>query len=1089
MVESINQLQNPIEFDKYQEEYLIQALANLGQRIGIKGDGLAYKYFTFNDLLGDNISYNKNEYIGYIQYFNENNKNNVKFGVYQYDENGNLFNENIISNSVNINNILYFPNNLEFSIPVGNIEKYAKNSICVNDGNELTFMLAGKTFTSDNDEDLNTILYYYKYDIESNLLKYAAKLYHYYTNDNNEWFCLINTINSLYEESLKNINDDSTYVYGALNDEYHMYVKIFNGSLLKSNDPRLYNEFKKIFAFKNYENNIDLDFSIINSDYANIKNLLAYNENIVGDCSPIALINNYEYNSNFYKFKTITLKYNINNNEFLSVDDDYDSLVTYFYNEFNINFREELVLLNEDNIHLYFNIFDYYNNKYYFDSTKTFIKRILCKLYERILSNISDNEYFTLYIPLDYKFNYICNSNDNSHIYYSTNNYVTFINLDNINKYQFFSKNDNLICDYNSEISKLKTYNFVVNYNKYKDSLINSIDIKDVYTMPYINGNYNWSINDTDTKIGALGKDAGNPNIIIIFSIDKNDNGIYESFNVLNNIKDKQILNGSNFVKTKFIVNPALFDNIASNYNTACYTYIPTIDNNNKEYLANSIILSISTLDCLDTSELKSQYQGSHILTIWHLVEENGTYEYKCINEVDHDYALSLSSNINLYNATNDNSVANLNDQDLILLKAIISNVGHENLLTNLNNWLIIKNKDSEEYLSNTDIVNSYNNDLNGIVQFNDTVKLENNHIIYSQNNKYISSIDEIQVTNSLYPKYNNTTVTKSTTVNEVITELINQQSNNYSRESIIYVNGNEITNVESSIQLIEQELAEVATDSTVTLTIEELVKSNSNYDEYIFNSNVPTLDFGEVFNRNVNVLNRLNIISLDSAGNSYYAYFGTSYDEKLKTTLHLGTSNRNINIGTETLFNESDKNKFKTHDTLSLDFNNIVLNGSKIMSKSNNIVQQTFDNITFNILTFNMFGYLRNDYSDLFINLENTDFAKYDEQLNSGTLDNYNTIGLIVNKLLIKYFKLSEDYINNALIQINNDNNFIGVLQDTTANKQIVLFNKDSEISRNFNIINETLCYCGEPITIMYYESYSTNLNSNVLNIYISLK
>ena len=66
-----------------------------------------------------------------------------------------------------------------------------------------------------------------------------------------------------------------------------------------------------------------------------------------------------------------------------------------------------------------------------------------------------------------------------------------------------------------------------------------------------------------------------------------------------------------------------------------------------------------------------------------------------------------------------------------------------------------MKNKLSEEYINNDDTVN-YNNDLNGIVQFNDTVKLENNHIIYSQNNKYISSIDEIQVTNSLYPKYNN---------------------------------------------------------------------------------------------------------------------------------------------------------------------------------------------------------------------------------------------------------------------------------------------------------------------------------------------
>ena len=48
MLKNVNLLQNPkdITFDKYSEQYILEALANLGQRIGIKGDGISYRSFT-----------------------------------------------------------------------------------------------------------------------------------------------------------------------------------------------------------------------------------------------------------------------------------------------------------------------------------------------------------------------------------------------------------------------------------------------------------------------------------------------------------------------------------------------------------------------------------------------------------------------------------------------------------------------------------------------------------------------------------------------------------------------------------------------------------------------------------------------------------------------------------------------------------------------------------------------------------------------------------------------------------------------------------------------------------------------------------
>ena len=139
--------------------------------------------------------------------------------------------------------------------------------------------------------------------------------------------------------------------------------------------------------------------------------------------------------------------------------------------EYGINLNEDIYQLNEDCNNLYYNIFSYYNEKYYLETRVGFIKRILSKLYERISDYNYAKETF-LYIPLDYQFHYICNSNDSMYIYYSTNTYVTFVNLNSINTSNFWDNNTNLIFDYDNDIGKVKTYNFEINYNTGNATLI-----------------------------------------------------------------------------------------------------------------------------------------------------------------------------------------------------------------------------------------------------------------------------------------------------------------------------------------------------------------------------------------------------------------------------------------------------------------------------------------------------------------------------------------------------------------------------------------------------------------------------------------
>ena len=1079
MIKNVNLMQNPqdIIFDKnseYSKEYLIQALANLGQRIGIKGDGISYKSFNFNDILLDEKLYSTDQYIGYIEYIKDDYNNQIKalFGV---ADKLNLEISKTVEESININNTLNFNSELSFSIPINGIEKYAKNSICINNNNELTFMLAGKKFGYNDNDANNTILMYYKFNILSNKLICGYKLFHYQTASNGEnYYCLLNVNN-------KNVN------------RYELNVHIFNSALLVNDTTKdIYKiEFEKLFNYNEYSSTSLLPFSIINEDYEDLKNLLSYNETNLDFNSAISIILNLP-DASVYHSKSIEVVFDVQKNELLSEEDsdDFKNFYNFYYGEYQLNLHEEIFNINEDINKLYINIFNYYNEKFYLEKRATLIKRILIKIYEKSI------DYKTilgkrLYIPLDYEFHYICNSNNELNIYYSNNIYITYTSLSNVELNEFWKLNNNLIFDY-EELNKLKVYNFEINYNTHIDNLINSITIKDVYTMPYINAANNWCINDSDTKIKAVGKDAGNPNIIVIYNNDNLNNS--SSYTLLNVVSNKEKILTADYEQKWFNVHPALFDNLYD-ITIRCCAYIPKIDNINYEYFKDSIILSISDLNCLEVESFKYQYKGSYILTLWHIVEDEDILRFECINQVNSNFGLALGSTVNLLNELSDTSIANLNSQDLILLKSIISNLGHERLQVNNNNWLVIKNKQSEEYVneSSNKLKIDYNNDLNMILQYDDNISIQNNHIIHSHtNSRYLSDFNNVSITNSLYPKYEISSE-EIEVKKENMSVVVQKLSTAAIRNSSVIVNGKKITNIESLIEKLKlkNEIETIEIENEIKkIETNVLGEIKTNYYEYIFNNNVPTLDFKEVFNRNFNLLNRLNIVSIDNNGTLYNGYIGTSYNESDKSTLHIGSTNTNINIGSNTLINELDRDKFNIHDTLSLDFDNIKLNAGKSINLTKEInYKYTVNNTNFNVSEFKLLdtiGIIISESNGLYKVQTYTDslFARLNDSIYCLCV---NTLMKKINKDISSYDNINisckeYDVIGPIEYKINSNN---------SINTYYIKLQNESFF--NLEINNVDVLYSSKFVEIMYYETSYIDINTqktfNNINIFLSFK
>lgn len=940
MKKSIYELQNPVDFLPYTNEYLIQALANMGQRIGLRGDGVQYGTFTFADLIGS-YEYNADSEIGFIKYdkviTGESNILGAYFGIV---DKGTLYNgtNNKISPAskyyitTSIKNIVRMKYQLQFDIPINNIEKYSPNSIIHSDGNVLTMILAGKYFGYDDEDQNNTEIIYNKFDIKTGELIYGFHAMYLYSDNVNDYYGAY----KIYR------NPENT-------DNYILKFQIFNPKYLAN----YADEFRRAFSYANYTED---DFTIFNilrndisSDYIDIDNLEAYSDAEYVDTaesfdniSIADIIFHLAANNSVYSTRILYIDYNIDENSLFTLATDNLTTVNskYLYSMFNIDINSYLELLNNDIVTLFYNIYKYYNNEYYYIDKHTLITRIMCKLYEEIAGvDLSDSnaEYNVMYIPLDLEFTYAFSSANELNIYYSNNIFVTIIDLSSENTdvdlHDFFSKNNTIVYDY-EDVKKIKSCAFQIKYNDKHNDLIEYINIYTIYTLPYITANNTWSVNGEDTGISAIGADAGNPNIILLYSRGESVT-VLSAFQKLNDVD-------ITYSKRVFYVNPNMFHEHNTESNIECYAYIPDINNTNVSIFDNSIIISLSAIENLTDTELHGDYIGNYVMSLWKIDSEEYKFNYIVdpVSEDNYEFALTLDNMSSVFaNNINNDIISGA----IIKLKAKVYKLAQEADMGSEYNWVIIKAKNSEEYneefgLSANDLNEKYQNDLNVILQINRTVDTVGNILKVNDNDdKYISfdntdHINTDNITNLIYPKYISET--------NIVTEDIQKLVPGTEAEDIYYVD----TDIYGDVTMSTEQLANISaatSDSYITETVsKELTTSSLSttefYDEYVFNSDVPSFDLQEILLRNVNINNRVNILSLNPDGYIYNAYVGTSWNEADKSTLHIGTSSSNINIGNNTLIENEDKyTKFSKHDNISVDFDKIILNSKRVESSN----------------------------------------------------------------------------------------------------------------------------------------------------------
>lgn len=998
-IKNIQQLQHPSDLAylmKNTNEYVLHSLANLGQRVGIKGDGIDYASFDFYDILNTTIDqYSPDKYIGIVKYKTIDNVAKGIFGIVNKDD---IYDsvlkstdiKPIISNKVdNVFNNNYITSDVSSDIAINNIEKFKQNGVLAIDKNSKYFynILYGKVLGTEDDEENNMHIYFNKYDLKTGVFDKAIRVFHLYDNHNCKYYVML----YLYRDQTN-----------GNNDLYKLRFSLFDVNTIEDTLGYIKPEFIKSFRYKG-EDNVDNSIFNLFGDDKHESYIFDENGELIEDnlfyysddynCTIFGLIQNNESNKIANSQYTIEIPITFKNKA--NVYFHYDTKDTLLLNKVNvinevleksnIDLSTLIDYLNNDIVYTYPFLLKYYNNSLYKANKSELTKQVICKLYEKIYNDFSivnDNEqFYVMYVPLTYKFYYLCNNNDNSQIYYSNNQYISIKNIDKFNKEQLkdlFSSLNNILYarKQSNTIDKVSVYSFNVNYNNKYTNLINNIDLSNVFTLPYINNENTWSINDSNTFVPAVGKNAGNPNIMIAYTMTNvdpkdivsqkldniNDTPYFKFLNVSNNKLNTITTFDGKAVKIK---DQVIYGNYKNKQNLIS-TYLPHINSDYSSYFTDALLINIT--DTCGNTEKK------YITTLWKptISEENNEVEFSYIVDpsCSDGCALDLYSVLNFTNSDISGAVSEdvLNSAlKNIYVDAIFTDVAKNTINNELTkNYINIRNAFAKEYTEDITIESNkdYNNNLNLVVEYLPKSCITSGT---KQLNKYLDTVsllsDKNTITNQIYPKIE----MKSKDIEDMkesikVVEYSERLKNERIELNTKYLEkkAGDDGQIKSSIYEVTvfDDNSEVNRYKYVTYLHPEIVTSyyyeknttgTYNYDEYVFNKNIPTIDYKEIFLRNLNTLNRYNIITPENivSNKLYYAYIGTSFDENDKRTLHIGTSNLNINIGDKHLMDYKQLHDFAKHDKLSLDFP--IVETNSVRTAFNNVVdKKIIDNTTY---------------------------------------------------------------------------------------------------------------------------------------------
>ena len=1010
-VQNINILQNPIDIaymTSYSNEYMIQSLANLGQRLGIKGDSIKYNNFTFSDIYNniDVSKYDSDSYNGVILYTKtENNDIISNFAICKKELSQTLNESNfstlIEKNShITLNNAFskqFVNNNIVFDISINNITKYKYSSFSYKN-DYFSNILYGSILNTEDTSSNNIEIMYNKYNTTTGILEYCVRAFYLYTIGNANYYCMM----------VMEPND--TY-----DNDYKLTFYLFNSSLLDNNVTKT--EFENMFSYSKLNTN-NIFYHNIN-DFNEFDDLFMYkNDN---DCTLFGLIKHNTLNNelNLSNDNIIYITLNTNDNVYFTLsDNNYNKNIVYvneILSKINSNILNRISFINNDIIYLYPNLLEFYSSNIFSDNLSLLYQFIIMKIYEYLYNSESDNTFYPLYIPLDYKFNYYGNSNNSINIYNSLDIYISLNNLnlltiDELKTY--FMTNKQITFAYNG-IDKIININYIIEYDKKYNKYPLDLSLNKIYTLPYINQYNNWTINDNNSQISALGKNAGNPNIIILYNYVENDDiqcKIVCPYNIYN------IQSTLEYVDTSFTIDPTVLKN-SINYddNILCKAKLPKITKSSISSLSDSIIFLISNQNCISNENviINNNNDLNYFVTLWMIQnlenDNNGYSQFNYLTKAfvggNDKYAFDISSLLNINNILS-NISTNLEESEMLFDRIFINTISNEFKQTNISNQKIkglIQNVNNNYYIdilnallntTNQEIIQhlyNYKNSLSLLIKYNNDVTIDdnNNKYITNQIGKYIKynpdkSYFTNSVTNSLYPIFNKSSYTTYESISYTY---------QYNWE---FVSGNQTESYIASDNAVSESINTIVTSYNTeqipvfkinkqetqvigyTYTSDYVLPNDGNYfyDEYIFSEDVPLLDLKEMLVVNSNVLNRYNILTLDKSNensyvcNIYSSYIGSSFDKDSdKSHLVIGSSETNINIGTETLMSKGDSLHFKTQNALDINFNEINLNGNVNI---NNACIKTFNK---NGTTYYVYEY--DGLCDLGLNV-NVDNGRY---------------------------------------------------------------------------------------------------------------
>lgn len=840
-VQSINTLQNSDNYNNVAKEYILESLANLGQRYNIQGDSISVNDFKLKNLFNFTSGTNTSDYVLTVK--------KTDSGEYQ----------------------IFYVDTQDISRPISPIVVNTNDTVKLDTVNitsnpyvtysSVGFSVSDLYYTLWAREDNNTSLDKTTYIVER------------FDKRSNE---LISGI-KIFKSHFKRFNEDK-YLLVKLDlnaATYNYVVSVWLSHSIKDSVSE-----SDLYTFIS---NVDLD------DPDSLEELFEPISGYTAEC---------EYDGyKIFAANTLLSPLTAEDQEILQ-----NTILSSFI--YDINKLEPYIKSK-------------YSTEVYGDIPAIY-KQLLIKLYDEI-NNAADGGIGNIYIPLDavvntsnplenqpFTITYTYNTNKPEQVYFAGRELeVRFISEDidsawmqaNIDYYR------GTIIVKSKSLAKDSFYYFETNIDS--NSGITGIDVKKISTLPYIDNDGYWVINDISTAIKAKGQDAGNPNIIIV----ETNNVEHGDHTILAGAKQNEILSKlvwkTNIAKVEPLerinLDNLTFKNEYDYFNVCCS--IPDLGSINsvykEEYMAhleNSIIICISPISCIlydsDNGEDAINYTKDDIIEIYGeygIITTLWTIDYSNPENPKFNY---IRKRNNEYAAADFNYLSNINNLIQYAVKNVeplnpdnfeFTRIVFDPTTTTLKNNTVeyrtylyptLLNKLSNQYS-----ISNYNNDLNFTFRYNDT-------IIKSNKGRNIES-----VTQSGELKYFNTAYNSGT-----------------------------------------ENAANVVTNSLYTYYVNGMY---GRYAEYIPNYNVPSLDLGEVLTRNQTLLNRLNILVFDNYGTAYMSYIGSSFEND-KNVLTIGSSNTNINMGTDTLIDENSRSSFIKQDTMNVDFPEVNVHGN--MHVQNNV-------------------------------------------------------------------------------------------------------------------------------------------------------